>query len=280
MLRTAQRDQVAVDVVREEERLQLGRRRLLGDTPALTLRVAVEARDLGVGCSGIHGAAGGGASVPVALVRGHPRCRSPRWVGAVVVLPHARIRATGGDYSLFDIVRTGGIVVGGMTVGRLGMASGSVWRSAARQLPLRLTVGAFFLHSGLSKRDADQATAERLHQFATTTYPFLGRLDAQKFARLLSAGEIAVAAALLLPVVPAAVAGAALTAFSCGTLGLYLRTPGMRQEGSLRPTEQGIALAKDVWMLGAGISLIAEGMSERRGPATAALGARCRMLRR
>lgn len=38
----------------------------------------------------------------------------------------------------------------------------------------------------------------------------------------------------------------------------------MRQEGSLRPTEQGTALAKDVWMLGIGLSLIAEGVNEHR----------------
>jgi hypothetical protein len=69
---------------------------------------------------------------------------------------------------------------------------------------------------------------------------------------------------LLVPVVPAAVAGAALTAFSLGTLGLYLRTQGMREEGSLRPTQQGIPLAKDVWMLGIGISLIAEGVTGHR----------------
>ncbi|WKX73793.1 hypothetical protein [Streptomyces sp. XD-27] len=144
------------------------------------------------------------------------------------------------------------------------MGSGSAWRCAARQLPLRLTVGAFFLNSGLAKRDADEATAEGLQQFAAGTYPFLGTLDARRFARLLSTGELAVAAALLLPVVPAAVAGAALTAFSAGTLGLYLRTPGMRQEGSLRPTEQGIPLAKDVWMLGIGLSLIAEGANGHR----------------
>jgi hypothetical protein len=144
------------------------------------------------------------------------------------------------------------------------MALSSAWRSAARQLPLRLTAGAFILNSGLSKRGADQATAEGLHQFATTTYPFLGKLDAQKFAGLLSSGELAVAAALLVPVVPAAVAGAALTAFSLGTLGLYLRTQGMREEGSLRPTQQGIPLAKDVWMLGIGISLIAEGVTGHR----------------
>ncbi|MFK0045908.1 hypothetical protein ACIQU4_17610 [Streptomyces sp. NPDC090741] len=144
------------------------------------------------------------------------------------------------------------------------MASGWARCSAARQLPLRLTVGTFFLHSGLSKRGADEATAERLQQFAATTYPFLGKCDAQKFVRLLSAGELAIATTLLLPVVPAAVAGVALTAFSVGTVGLYLRTPGMRQEGSLRPTEQGIVLAKDVWMLGIGIALIAEGLNEHR----------------
>lgn len=142
------------------------------------------------------------------------------------------------------------------------MGSGSVWRSAARQLPLRLTVGTFFLNSGLSKRGADEATAERLHQFAAATYPFLGKCDAQKFVRLLSAGELAIATTLLLPVVPAVVAGVALTAFSAGTVGLYLRTPGMRQESSLRPTEQGIVLAKDVWMLGIGVSLIADGVNE------------------
>ncbi|GAA3801850.1 hypothetical protein ACFS5L_40535 [Streptomyces phyllanthi] len=71
------------------------------------------------------------------------------------------------------------------------MASGSAWRFSARQLPLRLTVGAFFLNSGLSKGDVDQATAQRLRQFAGATYPFLGKLDAQKFTRLLATGEIA-----------------------------------------------------------------------------------------
>ncbi|MFD7783958.1 hypothetical protein ACFV4Q_12800 [Streptomyces nojiriensis] len=144
------------------------------------------------------------------------------------------------------------------------MLSGSARRSAARQLPLRLTAGTFFLNSGISKLGADEATAEGLQQFAATTYPFLGRQDARKFVRLLSVGELAIAAALLVPVVPAAVAGAALTAFSVGTIGLYLRTPGMREEGSLRPTEQGITLAKDVWLLGIGVSLIADGVNEHR----------------
>ncbi|MER6445957.1 hypothetical protein DEJ51_31505 [Streptomyces venezuelae] len=144
------------------------------------------------------------------------------------------------------------------------MLSGPARRSAARQLPLRLTAGTFFLNSGISKLGADEATAEKLHQFAATTYPFLKKQDAAKFTTLLSAGELAIAAALLVPVVPAAVAGTALTAFAAGTLGLYLRTPGMREEGSLRPTEQGIALAKDVFLLGIGVALVAEGVGEHR----------------
>ena len=66
-----------------------------------------------------------------------------------------------------------------------------------------------------------------------------------------------------LPVVPAGLAGAALTAFALGTLGLYLRTPGLRQEGSLRPSEQGIAVAKDIWLVGIGLALVIDEILER-----------------
>ena len=38
-------------------------------------------------------------------------------------------------------------------------------------------------------------------------------------------------------VVPSAVAGAGLAAFSGGLLGLYARTPGMRKEGTPIPTQ-------------------------------------------
>lgn len=129
----------------------------------------------------------------------------------------------------------------------------------ARHLPARLAAGAFILNSGLSKRGADEQTAGYLHGMATGTYPILGKLEPTQFARLLSAGEITVGAALLLPVVPTALAAAGLAAFSSGLLGLYLRTPGMREPGSLRPTQDGIAIAKDVWMLGiAGTLLVDE----------------------
>lgn len=129
-------------------------------------------------------------------------------------------------------------------------------RSLLRQLPARVAAGAFVLHSGLGKRNADQETAEHLHGWAAGTYPVLGKIDARRFAKLLAAGEIATGAVLLAPFVPAAVAGVALSGFAGALLGLYAKTPGMRREGSIWPTEQGIGLAKDVWMLGIGLSLV------------------------
>jgi uncharacterized membrane protein YphA (DoxX/SURF4 family) len=129
-------------------------------------------------------------------------------------------------------------------------------RILLRQLPARVTTGAYVLNSGLGKLHADQQAAESMQGWAASTYPVLGKLDPQQFARLLGAGEIATGVLLLMPLVPAAVAGAALTGFAAGLLGLYLKTPGMRKQGSLRPTEEGISLAKDVWLLGIGLSLV------------------------
>jgi hypothetical protein len=128
----------------------------------------------------------------------------------------------------------------------------------------RVATGAFILNSGLSKRNVDPEHAAGLHGMASGAYPFLGKMDPQQFARLLSAGEMTLGAALLLPVVPTALAGAGLAAFAGGLVGLYLRTPGMRQEGSLAPTEQGIGLAKDVWMLSIGIGFVLDSLANRK----------------
>jgi hypothetical protein len=128
----------------------------------------------------------------------------------------------------------------------------------------RISAGAFILNSGLSKRGADAETAAGMHGFAAGTYPFLKSVPPQKFVQGLATSEIALGALLLTPFVPTAVAGAALTVFSGGLLGLYLRTPGMRKPGSLAPTEQGLAIAKDSWLLGIGIGLFTRGLMERK----------------
>jgi len=132
------------------------------------------------------------------------------------------------------------------------------------EIPARVSAGAFILNSGLGKRGADEPTAAGVHGFASGTYPFLKDVPPQQFVKVLSTAEIVVGAALLTPFVPTLVAGAALTAFSGGLLGLYLRTPGMRKEGSLAPTPEGLALAKDSWLVGIGLSMMLRGLTARR----------------
>jgi hypothetical protein len=127
----------------------------------------------------------------------------------------------------------------------------------------RLSAGAFILNSGLGKRGADEGTAAGLHGFASGTYPFLKNVPPQQFAKGLAYGEMAIGGLLLAPFVPTAVAGAALTAFSGGLLGLYLNTTGMRKPGSLAPTQEGMAVAKDVWLLGIGVGLLTRGTIDR-----------------
>jgi hypothetical protein len=133
----------------------------------------------------------------------------------------------------------------------------------ARQLPPRIATGAFILNSGIGKLSADESQAAQLHGFAAGTYPFLKKVKPRDFNRLLAVGEIAVAAALLVPVVPGIVAGAGLMAFAGGLLGLYARTPGMRQGGTPLPTQEGTALAKDIWMAGIGLGLIVDDLTSR-----------------
>jgi hypothetical protein len=137
------------------------------------------------------------------------------------------------------------------------------FKAVARQVPSRLVTGGFILNSGISKLEADDETAAMLHGMAAGTYPFLAAMKPKDFVRLLSAAEIALGTALLVPIVPAWLAGAGLTAFSGGLVGLYLRTPGMTKEGSVLPTQQGIALAKDIWMLGIGVSLVIDDITAR-----------------
>lgn len=124
-----------------------------------------------------------------------------------------------------------------------------------RRAPGRVAAGAFILNSGLGKLTGDAETARRVHGMATGTYPFLKAIPAPLFLRLLAAAEIAIGALLLLPFVGAAASGLALTAFSGGLLGLYVRTPGMH-DARFRPTQAGTAIAKDVWLAAIGAGLV------------------------
>jgi hypothetical protein len=98
-------------------------------------------------------------------------------------------------------------------------------------IPLRLTTGAFILNSGLSKQGLEGQAAEGIHGMAVGAIPALKRIPPERFAKILSNSEMALGVALLVPFVPSALAGAALTGFSAGLVRLYLKTPGMRQPG-------------------------------------------------
>jgi hypothetical protein len=132
-------------------------------------------------------------------------------------------------------------------------------------VPARVIAGVFILHSCIDKWKGDEATAAAVHGMASGTYPFLAKLGPDKFLKLLAAGEIAVGAAVAIPIVPERVAGAALTGFAGSLLGLYVRTPGMRKPHSIWPTQQGIAISKDAWLLGIGLTLLAASFSASDG---------------
>ncbi|NPC95257.1 hypothetical protein [Nocardioides sp. zg-DK7169] len=129
------------------------------------------------------------------------------------------------------------------------------------QIPLRLATGAYILNSGVSKLGADEGTAQYLHGAAASTYPTLFKdMEPAKFAKLLAYSEIAVGTALLAPMVPATVAGAALTGFGTSLLGVYFRTPSMTLSDGVRPSQEGMALAKDSWLVGGGLTLLTQGL--------------------
>jgi hypothetical protein len=92
---------------------------------------------------------------------------------------------------------------------------------------------------------------------AANAFPEVGKMDPERLAALLSTTELALGSALLaVPLVPPLVAGLALTAFAGGLNLLYRRTPGLRHEGSLKPTPEGLGIAKDFWMTAIGTALV------------------------
>ena len=135
----------------------------------------------------------------------------------------------------------------------------------ARDMPGRITTGAYILHAGLEKWKGDEASAKAVHGMAANAFPFLKDIPPERFLRLLAASEIAVGSALLAPVVPSAFAGAALTGFSGGLVAMYARIPALRKPGSIWPSRAGTGVSKDVWMLGIGLGLTIGGLSGRNG---------------
>jgi hypothetical protein len=128
-----------------------------------------------------------------------------------------------------------------------------------RNIPTRAASGAYILHAGLGKWEGSEERAKGLHAMASGAFPFLAKVPPATFMKALAIAEIGTGTALLAPLVPNRIAGAALTAFAGGLIAMYLRTPALHEPGSVWPTQAGSAVSKDVWMLGIGLSLLAEG---------------------
>ncbi len=140
------------------------------------------------------------------------------------------------------------------------------FRLKPRDLPGRITTGAYILHAGLQKWNADEARANGVHGMAAGAFPVLKSVPPTRFIRMLAAGEVATGALLLSPFVSTGLAGAALTAFSGSLVTMYARTPALREPGSIWPSPAGIAVSKDVWMLGIGLGFLADAsFRARRG---------------
>jgi uncharacterized membrane protein YphA (DoxX/SURF4 family) len=125
-----------------------------------------------------------------------------------------------------------------------------------RRAPLRIVTGAYILNSGIGKFGVPDDAAKGIHGMASGAFPAFEKVPPKAFVKGLAVAETALGAALLVPIVPTVVAGAGLVGFAGSLLGMYWKTPGMHEEGNPRPTVQGTAISKDVWMLGIGTSLV------------------------
>ncbi|SMX98577.1 hypothetical protein BAURA63_03284 [Brevibacterium aurantiacum] len=121
---------------------------------------------------------------------------------------------------------------------------------------LRAVPGAFILNSGIGKLGLDEESAAGLQQMAANGVPFVEEMTPAQFGKFLSYGEIAVGAALLLPFVPTRLAGAALTTFSAGLVANYFAIDSMTEEDGIRPSQDGIPVAKDTWLAAIGLALM------------------------
>jgi hypothetical protein len=128
-------------------------------------------------------------------------------------------------------------------------------------VPVRLATGAVILDQGLSKLGAGEEQAKWLHERAAIAFPQFKDMEPRDFAQLLSACEITLGSALLaVGVVPSGLAGLGLAAFGGSLTRLYLRAPGTRRDGTLAPSQEGIVLVKDSWMLAIGTALVLDAL--------------------
>lgn len=129
---------------------------------------------------------------------------------------------------------------------------------------LRSVSGAFILNSGIGKIGMPAEYSAGIQQAAASGIPLMAKLPSDKFGSYLGYAETAIAGALLAPFVSNRIAGAGLTAFSAGLLSMYFANPENTEEDGIRPSSEGLSLAKDVFMLAIGAALMAEDPAKKK----------------
>ena len=118
-------------------------------------------------------------------------------------------------------------------------------------LPTGLVTGGYILHSGLDKWRADDAARDSGPRNGGRDVSGVEiRAPGPDFTRLLAASEIAMGAALLAPVVPAAISGGHPHRVLGRAPGSLHPRPGLRKPGSVWPTHRASASARTSWNLG------------------------------
>ncbi|PQZ86452.1 hypothetical protein CQ018_19030 [Arthrobacter sp. MYb227] len=123
-------------------------------------------------------------------------------------------------------------------------------------LALRLVSGAYILNSGVGKLRLPAESAQGLQAMTANAIPQVEKLEPAVFGKALAVGEIGLGAALLTPFLPSRLVGLGLGAFAAGLVAVYLKTPGMTESDGIRPSANGVALAKDFWLAGMAVAMV------------------------
>lgn len=129
---------------------------------------------------------------------------------------------------------------------------------------LRAIPGLFILNSGIGKIGMPADASAGIQQAAASGVPALADLPSDRFGSMLGWAETAVGASLLLPVVPSRIAGAGLVTFGAGLLTMYFNNDEYTEEDGIRPSDEGIALAKDSWLVAIGLALMFGSQKKKR----------------
>ena len=130
-------------------------------------------------------------------------------------------------------------------------------------VPIEETVGAMaelvasgdVKHLGVSNVTADELRrAHAVHPIAAVQNEYSLWTRAPERDVLPAARELGIG------FVPSSLAGLGLSIFGGSLTRLYLRAPGTTREGSVAPSQQGVGLAKDSWMLAIGLALVLDSL--------------------